>query len=110
MLEELIIEIIKAVIIGLWGIVWIEMIVAPGEILSIFPRTYILLFSRIDKSGWSYVFAKPLFECATCHSGWVAILTNIGAEFFFILYVCVRGRFDDHGIFCFTTGKQVTNE
>jgi len=82
MLEELIIEIIKAVIIGLWGIVWIEMIVAPGEILSVIPRTCMRIFSRVDRSGWSYVFAKPLFECATCHSGWVAIFTNIGAEFF----------------------------
>ena len=89
MLEELIFEIIKAVIIGLWGIVWIEMIVAPGEILSIIPRTYIRLFSRIDNSGWSYVFAKPLFECATCHSGWVAILFRALSSEFFSYYTFV---------------------
>lgn len=84
MLEELKIEVIKAMIIGLWGFVWIEMLVAPGQILSILPRLYFRVFDPNNPKHLvvSSALAKPLFECAVCHAGWVAILTNIRAEFF----------------------------
>lgn len=62
----------------MWGWVWIEFIVAPGQILSILPRMYIQFWSRFDKTpAWAYDLAKPFFECAVCHAGWLTIILHL---------------------------------
>jgi hypothetical protein len=85
MLEQYLIQIIEAIILGLWGFLWIEILVTPSGIFSFLPRWYFRLFDRENPKHFviASALAKPLFECATCHAGWIALITNcILAEFF----------------------------
>ena len=79
MLEQYIIQIIQAIILGLWAFLWIECFVNPTGILSFLPRLYFKLFeNRCDLlPQWADIVAKPLFECATCHAGWLAIILHL---------------------------------
>lgn len=68
---------IGAIAIGAWSIVWVEILTAGP-----FNFLYQFWYKLFDQKNLKQVvicefLATPLFECAVCHAGWIAIFLSI---------------------------------
>ena len=92
MLEQYIIQIIQAIVIGLWAFLWCD--VLTNAIFSFIPMVWYWVFQRktvmknthgqmipiVKRQAISNIgafLAKPLFECSLCHAGWLSIIIHL---------------------------------
>lgn len=89
MLTEIYLD-IHAAILGLsiacWAVLWVDKLT-----VDTWANWLYQWYGQMKYRPWLIRFLeKPLFECATCHAGWISIIVSLYLYYtsFFILFHC----------------------
>ena len=63
-------SILLGLVCGAWSFLWCGPLTRPGMLGNIVPVLYWKILGK--HTYWKEYISKPLFECAICHSFWIA--------------------------------------
>lgn len=74
MTDMLVSLIVNGAVIGIWAALFAGALTGPGDVFGWVPRAYrSIVRSAEPLQGWRYLLSKPLYACAVCHAGQVAL-------------------------------------